>query len=268
MSKTRSYLQRKAAERIPRPILDAAGRAVIKGIDAAVEGRWEAARARAAEAAGVTVDERVKAVARAFGRELTTVGAATGAAAAAPGFGTAAVASALVADLGWFAFRATDLIMTIGAVHGRTDTTPEERRAWVLSILAFGEQAADEFAALIGEASREVEIGGERVGALLAGVAGGDVATLDAIRRVNATMAAKVVAKYGSRRTVLSIGKLLPFGVGAVVGGSANWALTRAITAQSRRFFAHYHLLVTPPPPLPPAAPPPAPVRPPGSSPS
>jgi hypothetical protein len=58
---------------------------------------------------------------------------------------------------------------------------------------------------------------------------------------------------------VLTVGRLLPFGIGAVIGGSTNWALARAVSVQTRRFFARYHLLVTPPPPSIP--PPPAETR-------
>ena len=235
-------------------MLDAAGRTVLRGVDRAVELRWEAAKARAAGAEGDTSEARVRSVTRAFSREVTSIGAATGATAAIPTLGTVGAASVLVAELGWFAFRATDLIMTIGAVHGRLSSSVEERRAWVLSILAFGERAADEFAALAAEVDQSVTVGGERVGALMAGVAGGDAATLDALRRLNTELAARVVARYGSRKGVVTIGKLLPFGIGAVVGGSTNWALARAVNVQTSRFFARYHLLVTPPPP---AIPPP-----------
>ena len=255
MSKTRDYIQRKAVERVPGPVLDAVGKAVLKGVDKAVEERWETAKVRAAGANGLTIDDRVRSVSKSFSRELTTVGLATGAAAVAPVVGTAGAVSVLVADLGWFAFRATDLIMTIGAIHGHEEALPEERRAWVLAVLAFGEEAADEFAKLAAEIGDSVDSGGERVGALVASVAGGDAATVDAMRRINTSLASKVVTKYGSRRGMLSIGKLLPFGIGAVVGGSANWALSRAISKQSRRFFDDYHLHVLPPPPeLPPVA--------------
>ncbi len=249
MSKTRDYLQRKAAARIPGPVLDAAGKAVLKGVDKAVTERWDAARQRALRADGSNLDAKVKSVAKSFSRELVTLGAATGAAAAAPGIGTASAVSVLGAEIGWFAFRSTDLIMTIGALHGHVDSTPEERRAWVLSILAFGESAADEFAALAGEMERDLTVRGERIGALMTSVAGSDVATVDALRRMNATLASKVLAKYGSRKGMVTVGKLLPFGIGAVVGGSANWALSRALTVQASAFFDNYHLLVVPPPP-------------------
>lgn len=253
MSRTKRYLQRRAVERMPSPVLDLVGKAVLKAVDRAVDERWDRARQMAAEAEGVTVEQRTRSIAKRFRRELAAAGAASGAVAAAPGIGTGAAAGALVADLGWFAMRATDLIMAYGAAQGHLDSTPEERRAWVLSILAFGERAADEFAELLTEVDSGVTIagvtiGGERVSARLAGLAGSDAATLDALRRVNTSLASTVVSRYGSRRTVLAVGKLLPFGVGAVVGGTANYTLIRVIGSQARKFFASYDRLRPPPP--------------------
>ena len=270
MPKPKEYLQRKATEKVaqklPAPVLDALGKAMLKGIDKAVTTRWERALGKAARAEGATVDARARWVTRSFIRELTSLGAATGATAAAPGLGTASAASVMVADMGWFALRTTDLIMTIGAVHGHTDASPEERRAWVLAILAFGENAANELAELATEirgtsagasGGARATAGRERVGALVAGAASGDVATIDALRKLNASLAVRVTERWGTRAGAESVGKLLPFGIGAVVGGSANWALTRAAGLQARRFFIQYHLLVVPPPPSippPPAA--------------
>lgn len=253
----KSYLQRKALERVPAPVLDAVGKAILKAVDAAVEGRWDVALTRAERATGDSIDARVKSITTSFSRELTGLGAATGMAAAVPGLGTASAISILTAEVGWFAFRATDLVMTIGAVYGHTDATVEERRAWVLSVLAFGEQAAEEFSELLHGISNDVTIRSGQVGAVVAGVLQGDVATVDALRRINTTLAAHVASRYGSRKGVAFLGKLLPFGVGAVVGGGANWALSRGLTYQTRKFFDHYHLVVVPPPPtgLPSASP-------------
>lgn len=265
-SRTRRYLQRKALERLPAPALDLIGRAVVEAVDRAAEHRWDAAVRRAAAAEGDTVDERVRNVNRRFRRELTTMGAASGAVAATPGLGTGAAASAIMADLGWLALRTADLVMTIGAVNGYTEATVDERRAWVLSVLAFGEQAADEFAALLGtvgvagpaDGAVVVAEGGvgavgaavtEHVGGWLAGVAGGDAATIDALRRVNASLAGRVVARYGSRRGVIAFGKLLPFGVGAAVGAGTTWALIRGIGGHAERFFTEHRSLASIPPP-------------------
>ena len=258
MSRTKRYLQRKAVERLPAPALRAIGTAVLRAVDLAVEERWDRAVRVADEAEGETADQRAASIAARFRRELGAVGAASGAVAAAPGIGTGTAAAALVADLGWFAMRSTDLIMAIGAANGHRHSTVEERRAWVLSVLAFGSEAAEQFTALLEELDTATLIGGERVSARLAGLAYGDAATLEALRRINANLAATVVTRYGSRRSLLAVGKLLPFGVGAAVGASANYALTRVVAKQARRFFEGYAALVAGAdarPPLPPPVP-------------
>ena len=79
MSRTKKYLQRKAIERIPSPALDLVGKAVLQGVDKAVDERWDRALRVAAEAEGETVDERVRSISRRFRRELSTLGAASGA---------------------------------------------------------------------------------------------------------------------------------------------------------------------------------------------
>lgn len=241
-SRTRRYLDGKAIERLPGPAFDAIGKAVLTAVDKAVEYRWDRALRAAAEAEGDTVDERVSSVLKSYRRELTTVGAATGAVAAAPGLGTAAVASALIADMGWFAMRATSLIMTVGAIHGHTESTVEERRAWVLAVLAFGDDAASQFTTLVREIDSSLATG-EQLTARAAGVLGSDAATLDALRRINSSLASLVLKKYGTRRSMLAVGKLLPFGIGAVVGGGANYAFVRVVGKQADRFFRDARLL-------------------------
>ncbi len=237
MSRAKNYVQKKALEKLPGPAVGALGGIVMKGVDKAVEERWIRALKAADQAEGRTVDERVDNVIAEFRSELTKVGAATGAVAATPVLGTAAASAALAADLGWFAVRSTDLIMTIGAVYGRTDSTMEERRAWVLSILAFGEEAADQFASLLQGTDPTIRLGSEQAKSKVASVVGTDAVTIDALRRINASLAAQVAKKYGTRRSALALGKLLPFGIGAAVGGAANFAFVRVVGKQAKRFF-------------------------------
>ncbi len=237
MSKTTDYLQRKALEKAPGPALDAVGKIVLKAVDTAVDRRWDNALEIAAEADGDTVDERVKSIIKRFKRELTAVGAATGAVAAAPAIGTAAAASALAADMAWFGMRATDLIMAIGAANGHTESTPEERRAWVLAVLAFGEESAQQFTQLARDVNGTLAPATDTLSDKAASILGGDALTLEALRRINTNLASQVATKYGTRRSVLAVGKLLPFGVGAVVGGTANYSFVRVVGKQSAQFF-------------------------------
>jgi hypothetical protein len=246
MSKTTKYIQQKAMENIPGPALDVFGKAVLVAVDKAVKSRWDDALRIAAEAEGTTVEAKVSSILRRFKRELTAVGAATGAVAASPGLGTAAAASALAADMAWFGMRATDLIMAIGAVHGHTESTMEERRAWVLAVLAFGDDAGKQFKSLLREVDGSLVPVGDQVGGKAAGLFGGDAATVEALRRLNTTLASQVATKYGTRRSVLAVGKLLPFGIGAVVGGTANYTFVRVVGKQANRFFERTDKLLPP----------------------
>lgn len=259
MSRTRRYLGRKAIERLPGPVLDLIGPAILKAVDTAVEQRWPRALEAAAAADGDTAEERSRSITRRFRRELTAVGAATGAVAATPGLGTATAASALAADVGWLAIRAADLIMAIGAARGHTEASVEERRAWVLAVLAFGESAPEEFENLISAVDIEILPDGDRLREGLgkaAGLASGDALTVDTLRRVNASLATQVTVRYGSRRGAVTLGKLLPFGIGAVWGGASTWGLIRGVGKNAERFFANGPR-TGPPPPTGPALPPP-----------
>lgn len=201
------------------------GEIVVAGVDRVVTQRWEGAR-RAAERTMGTREERVAQLKRTFSRELGTMGAAAGAAAAVPVVGTAASLSTAVAELSWFTLRASDLILAIAAVHGHTGPSVEERRAWVLSILAFGDSAATAFTKLAGEAGKGL---GARATARI---------PAEVLRRMNRSFGRTIVTKYGTRRGAIALGRALPLGIGAVIGGSANYALARAIGRQADSFFA------------------------------
>lgn len=213
------------ARGIPFGLQGTVGKALLRGIDLAVEQRWVAAQRRAASTPGSTIDERVAHLTKAYAREIATVGAMSGAAAAVPGAGTAAVLSTTLADAGWVAFRSTELIMTIAALHGRLDAGVEERRSWVLAVLTFGAGAAASF---------------DKVASALGkGAADTTPSSLPAtaFAKVNAVFCRTIVEKYGTKRGVIALGKALPLGVGAAVGGTANYVATRTVARHADAFF-------------------------------
>ena len=242
MGFARKYIEKKATESIPLPILDMAGKALIEGVDRAVESRWQHALDTAAETApGATPQVKARLIADPVKKKMTALGAAAGATAAAPGVGTSAAVGALIAELGVVALQVTDMVMATGAAYGYTDASAEERRAWVLAVLAFGEDAAEEFANLardIGQKMSEshaLELANEAVGG-----GAGQVATVDALRRINSALVTQVLKKWGTRRGAATLGKLLPFGIGAAVGGSANYVLLRELAKQTEQLFQTY----------------------------
>ena len=238
---TKNYMGKKAVERVPTPILDAAGRALIEGINKAVTARWDRAKEVAASAPGNTPSARTKSIARPIRKRMTVVGAAAGATASSPIVGTSAAVGALVAELGVVALQTADMVMAIGASYGHVDAPVEERRAWVLAVLAFGDDAAEEFATLArdmgmqSDDGRALDIANQAVLG-----SGGQMATIDALRKINTSLVTQVLAKWGTRRGAAALGKLIPFGIGAAVGGSSNYFMLREFAKQADRFFTNY----------------------------
>ena len=223
-------------DRLPaRSGLDNLGSVLLEAVDRAANTRWDAAVRRAAAAPGATVEERVAAVTRTFARELAVAGAATGGAAAVPGVGTATAMAATAADLGWFTLRIADLVLTIASLHGHQRAAVEERRAWILSVLAFGEGSAVGFARMAGEVGQD--LGGKAVGRIPAG----------ALRVINRKLSRSVLTRFGTRRGAITLGRVLPFGIGAAVGGSANYMSVQAIGRHADSFFRSLPYELPPP---------------------
>lgn len=201
-----------------------AGALVLDAVDKAIEARWEPARRNAAATAG-TAAERVAQLRRTFARELATVGAATGGVAALPAAGTGTALVTGFAEISWFTARSADLILAIAAVHGHTEPSVEERRLWILSILAFGDGAAATVTKLAGEMGKGL---GKKATARI---------SAETLRSINRAIGRTIFTKYGTKRGVIALGTAFPLGIGAAIGGSANYALTRALARHADSFF-------------------------------
>lgn len=203
------------------------GDSVLGAVDRAVEHRWDAAVARARVLPAGPVDDRVEQATAAIVAELTLIGAASGGAAAVPGAGTATALATTAADLGWFTLRISDLILTIAAVHGHVGASVEERRSWILSVLAFGDEAAPGLAGVLAEICPGLR-------SRAAGGGGLSAATLVAVNR---RLARSVATRYGTRRGAAALGRILPFGIGAAVGGTTNYFGARAVARHAHELF-------------------------------
>lgn len=202
------------------------GRVVLEKVDEAVEQRWAEAVRRAARSSHLPLETRLSELGDAVAKELAATGALVGGVAAAPGPGTATAAATGLAEFGYFTVRMADLILTTAAIYGRTDAQVEERRSWVLAVLVFEGGAAKGFTRLMEQATRAE--GGRPSSAM-------DSARLIA---VNSKLARQLLARYAARRGVLRVARLLPLGVGAVVGGGGNYLAARATARHARGFFA------------------------------
>ena len=198
-------------------------------IDQVVRSRYEPARvsvaALRAQRPAASPAQLADAVIARYRRELGAMGAASGGVAAVPGIGTGIVIAGSVSETGWSVVRLGQMILELGLVHGHDARGLEERRGWVLAVLALALGAGE---GLEQAAGRVVGRGG--VVALRALPAA-------QVTRVNRTVAARLLLRWGSAQAAMRLGNAIPFGVGAAVGVGANVLLVNLVGARARAFF-------------------------------
>ncbi|HEV7452069.1 MAG TPA: hypothetical protein VGO16_11925 [Pseudonocardiaceae bacterium] len=146
-----------------------------------------------------TPGEIVAALEKKYVATVTSTGAAVGAAAAAPRIGPA-VALALTVAESTALLEATALFtLAVADVHGMPVHDTERRRMLLLAIV-------------FGTGGPGLASSGKR------------------IRRW-------LVARYVTKRWILAISKILPFGIGAAIGAASNRAYGRMVVTASRQVF-------------------------------
>ncbi|GAA2177198.1 hypothetical protein GCM10009784_26870 [Arthrobacter parietis] len=161
---------------------------------------------------------------RRFLAATSASGASVGAAAAAPGVGTG-VSLALSAGESVVSLEATVFyVFAVGALHGVSVREIERRRTLLFAIL------------LGNSADRVVHDVAGRTGKHWAKAAI-DAIPMEGIRRINGVLGHNFVTKYGTRQGVLVLGRAIPFGLGAAIGGGMNYAIGQAVVKSTRRVF-------------------------------
>lgn len=153
-------------------------------------------------------------------------GAAVGSAAAFPGIGTLAALSAVAGETVVFLEATAVFVLAAAEVHGIPAEHRERRQALVLSVLV-GEDSKGAISDLVGK--------GRTSGAWMSdGVA---TLPLPAVSQLNNRLVKYFVKKYALKRGAMAFGKLLPVGVGAVVGGVGNRVMGRKIIKNAQLAF-------------------------------
>lgn len=194
-------------------------------------------RVRHPDAATVEI---VRMLERRYLAAVTTGGATVGATAVVPGIGTGmTLALSGVETLGFL--EATTLFaQSVAEVHGMPIENPDRARALVLTLL-LGQEGIDLVTQLAGQAagrgpSRDA-YWGELVTKTIPRVAVGPL-----VDRLKTSF----VRRFAARGGASWLGKALPFGVGAAVGGTGNHILGRRVITTSRRAFGMPPLLLPP----------------------
>lgn len=204
-----------------RPAVRALG-TVIRNREPAIRERVERLRD---ENPGLSPEALSKKLIRRTRARVATTGAASGAAAIAPGIGTI-VALGTVTGQGLFAMeQEAELVLGIAMIHGKELSGSDERLLEALAV--------------IGLAGGAVKL---RDNVL---VAGGERITIAAFRhmpgrwlaKAGSDVLARVLGRALAMRAAASVGRVVPLAIGVAVGASFDWA---AVTLLGRAAIGYY----------------------------
>ncbi|MFC8845701.1 MULTISPECIES: hypothetical protein [unclassified Micromonospora] len=171
-----------------------------------------------------TPAEVIRNLERMYVSALTGTGAAVGGAAAAPGVGTG-VALALSAGEAFSSLELSALFaLSIAEVHGVPIDEIERRRTIVLGIMLGGSGSAT----ITKVAERTGQHWARQIVAMVPG---------ETLRQINRVLGRHFITKYGTKQGIIVLGRVAPFGIGAVIGGGANAALAALAVRAARRAF-------------------------------
>ena len=119
-------------------------------------------------------------------------------------------------------------VLAVAEVHGIPAEHRERRRALVLAVLV-GDDSKHAVADLLGP--------GRTSGAWLSD--GAATLPLPAVSQLNSRLLRYFVKRYTLKRGAIAFGKLLPVGIGAVVGGVGNRMMGKKIVAHAHKAFGN-----------------------------
>ncbi|MDO5618663.1 di- and tripeptidase [Kocuria sp.] len=161
-------------------------------------------------------------------RAVTAGGGATGGVAMVPGIGTVASLGVSAASVGAYLEMTALYAQSIAELHGVSTEDPDKTRAMVMALM-LGEDGQ----ALMGQVLAKGGNAGLATSnwGLMLGSGAGQGAT------VTRTLRNMFIKRFLKRQSGAFLGRALPFGIGAVVGGGANYALARAVVKATREAF-------------------------------
>jgi hypothetical protein len=162
---------------------------------------------------------------------VTTGGAAVGATAVVPGIGTGVTLALSGVETVGFLEATTLFAQSVAEVHGIPVADPDRARALVLTLM-LGKEGVELVAQLAGQAAGRGVTRDRHWGELI-------TTTLPraAVGPLVDRLKTAFVRQFAARGGASWIGKALPFGVGAAVGGVGNHILGRRVLVASRRAF-------------------------------
>lgn len=178
-----------------------------------------------------TPDEIVRILERRYLTAVTTGGAAVGATAVVPGIGTGVTLALSGVETAAFLEATALFAQSVAEVHGLHVENPDRARALVMTLM-MGREGVDlvkQFAARAtgGGVARDAYWGEIITSGLPKAVMG---QVVDRLRRM-------FIKQFAVRGGAGIIGRAIPFGIGAAIGGAGNHILGRRVLQQARLAF-------------------------------
>jgi hypothetical protein len=177
---------------------------------------------------GATPAEIIEKLDKHYMAAVMASGAAVGSAAAFPGIGTLVAMSAVAGETVVFLEATAVYVLAVAEAHGIPADHRERRRALVLAVLV-GDDGKHAVADLLGP--------GRTSGAWLSD--GAATLPLPAVSQLNSRLMRYFVKRYTLKRGAIAFGKLLPVGIGAVVGGAGNRMMGKKIVGHAHAAFGN-----------------------------
>jgi len=185
---------------------------------------------------GASPAQVIRILERRYLAAVTTGGALVGASAVLPAVGVGASLALSAVETGGFLEASALFAQSVTEVHGIVIDDPDRARALVMT-LVLGSAGADLVKQLAGQAAG---VGPVR------GAYWGEMVTKNlpkaAVGRIADQVKKTFLKRFAATSGASAIGRAIPFGIGAVIGGTGNHILGRQIVNGSRTAF--------PPPPL------------------
>jgi len=176
-------------------------------------------------------EQIIKVLERRYLTAVTTGGALVGASAAIPAIGTGASLALSGVETAGFLEASALFAQSVTEVHGIVVDDPDRARALVMTMV-LGSAGSDLVKQLAGQASGT---GGAK------NAFWGEMVTKSLPRTVMGPIADRIkksfLRKFATAQGTNVVGRLMPFGIGAVIGGSGNHLLGKQIIRSSQEAF-------------------------------
>src|SRR4029453_9403555 len=180
---------------------------------------------------GAPPDQIVRILERRYLAAVTTGGAAVGATAVIPGIGTGVTLALSGVETAGFLEATALFAQSVAEVHGIAIENPDRARALVMTLM-LGREGVDLVRQFAGQATG---------GGIARTAYWGELITNTMPKALMGTVVERLpcvfIKQYAVRGGAGIIGKAIPFGIGAAIGGVGNHILGRRVLQQSRLAF-------------------------------